>query len=41
MPELLLPALKTVIREVDIEKKRIIVELPQGLKEIYELPAKK
>jgi 16S rRNA processing protein RimM len=40
MPELLLPALNTVVREVDPDKKHIVVELPAGLKQIYESPEK-
>lgn len=34
--DILVPALKTVVVEVDISKKKIIVDLPEGLKEIYE-----
>ena len=34
--EILIPALKTVIRSVDLEKKRMEVELPAGLLELYE-----
>ncbi|NLL05801.1 MAG: ribosome maturation factor RimM [Clostridiaceae bacterium] len=29
--EILIPALKSVVKEVSVEKKKIIVELPQGL----------
>ena len=34
--EILIPALKTVIKSVDLEKKQMEVELPAGLQEIYE-----
>lgn len=34
--EVLIPALKSVVLEVDPEQKRIVVALPPGLKEIYE-----
>ena len=34
--EVLIPALKSVVRSIDLEGKRIDVELPQGLREIYE-----
>ena len=34
--EILIPALKTVIKEVDLEKGRMEVELPDGLLELYE-----
>lgn len=34
--DLLVPALKSVIKEVDIEKKKVIVELPEGLEGIYD-----
>ena len=34
--EILIPALKTVIKEVDLEKRRMEVELPAGLLEIYQ-----
>lgn len=34
--ELLLPGLKTVIKEVDVKNKKITVQLPPGLKEVYE-----
>ena len=34
--EILIPALKTVIKSVDLEKGRMEVELPSGLLEIYE-----
>ncbi|MHB9154884.1 MAG: ribosome maturation factor RimM [Endomicrobiales bacterium] len=34
--EILVPALSSVVREVDVEKKRIVVALPPGLKEIFE-----
>ena len=39
--ELLIPALVSVVKEVNVEAKRIIVELPSGLKEIYEPENKK
>ena len=32
-PDLLVPALKSVVREVDVENRRIVVELPEGLVE--------
>ena len=35
--EYLLPALKTVIRKIDITARRIEVILPAGLREIYEI----
>jgi 16S rRNA processing protein RimM len=34
--EYLIPALKTVVRNIDIAAKRIDVVLPPGLREIYE-----
>ena len=34
--EILLPALKTVVKEIDAEAKKIIVVLPAGLKEVFE-----
>lgn len=34
--ELLIPALKTVVLEVDVENRKIVVKLPPGLREIYE-----
>ena len=34
--EMLIPALKTVVVSVDQENKKIIINLPPGLKEIYE-----
>ena len=34
--ELLIPALKTVIKSVDLEKRRMEVELPAGLLELYQ-----
>jgi 16S rRNA processing protein RimM len=42
--EFLLPALTSVVLEVDVEKKRIVVQLPPGLKDVYReepKPAKK
>ena len=38
--ELLIPALKTVVKEVDTALKRITVDLPKGLREIYETAPK-
>lgn len=35
LPDLMLPALKSVLVKVDIEQKRIDVHLPDGLYEIY------
>ena len=32
--EILIPALKTVVKEVDIAAKKIVVELPDGLREV-------
>ena len=34
--EMLIPALKGVVVSVDVGKKAIVVDLPRGLKEIYE-----
>lgn len=34
--EILVPALKTVIKEINVEAKRITVALPTGLKEVFE-----
>lgn len=34
--EMLIPALKSVVLSVDPEQKKIIVNIPPGLKEIYE-----
>ena len=34
--EMLLPALKTVVKEIDTEAKKITVALPAGLKEVFE-----
>lgn len=34
--EVLIPALKSVVLLIDLEGRRIEVELPQGLREIYE-----
>ena len=36
--EMLIPALKDVVRSIDIAGKRLEVVLPQGLREIYEAP---
>ena len=34
-PDLLFPALKTILRQVDIPGRRIDVHLPDGLYEVY------
>ena len=34
--EMLIPALSTVVKDVDIDGRKIVVELPAGLREIYE-----
>ncbi|MFH1367924.1 MAG: PRC-barrel domain-containing protein [Elusimicrobiota bacterium] len=34
--EILVPALKSVVKEVDVQNKKIVVQLPAGLKEIYQ-----
>lgn len=34
--EVLIPALQSVVREVDPANKKIIVSMPSGLREIYE-----
>ena len=34
--EVLIPALKSIVREIDVVQKRIVVVLPTGLREIYE-----
>jgi 16S rRNA processing protein RimM len=34
--ELMIPALKSVVRVIDLPHKRMEVSLPQGLREIYE-----
>ena len=34
--EILMPALKSVVREIDVEAKKITVVLPVGLKEVFE-----
>ena len=34
--EILVPALKSIISDIDLKQKRITVSLPQGLREIYE-----
>ncbi|OGR82560.1 MAG: hypothetical protein A2901_05600 [Elusimicrobia bacterium RIFCSPLOWO2_01_FULL_54_10] len=36
--EYLIPALKTVVLEVLLSEKKIMVRLPKGLKDIYEPP---
>lgn len=38
--ELLLPALKSVVKEVDTAARKIVVEVPAGLREIYAAPGK-
>ena len=39
-PEILIPALSSVIVEVNIETKKIVVDLPQGLEQVYEIKVK-
>jgi 16S rRNA processing protein RimM len=34
--ELLIPALKSVVTEINLQTRRITVNLPQGLREVYE-----
>lgn len=34
--ELLIPALKTVVQKIDLDARTIWVELPKGLRDIYE-----
>lgn len=34
--EVLIPALKTVVLNIDLLNRRIVVDLPPGLREIYE-----
>jgi 16S rRNA processing protein RimM len=34
--EYLIPALKTVVLQIDLEARRIVVRFPKGLREIYE-----
>ena len=34
--EILVPALKSVVKLIDLPQKRIEVSLPQGLREVYE-----
>ena len=34
--EILLPALKSVVKKIDVEAKKIYVVMPAGLKEIFE-----
>jgi 16S rRNA processing protein RimM len=34
--EMMVPALKSVVKTIDLGKKRIEVALPEGLREIYE-----
>ena len=36
--EMLIPALKSVVRSIDLPNKRMEVNLPRGLREIYENP---
>jgi 16S rRNA processing protein RimM len=34
--EILMPALKTIVKDIDVEAKKIIVNFPAGLKEVFE-----
>lgn len=34
--EYLIPALKTVVLSIDLRERRIVVRLPEGLREVYE-----
>jgi 16S rRNA processing protein RimM len=34
--EILLPALKSVVKKIDVEAKKIYVEMPAGLREVFE-----
>jgi 16S rRNA processing protein RimM len=36
MRDMLIPALNSIVRSIDLKQRRIVVTLPQGLKEIYE-----
>lgn len=36
--EYLIPALKTVVLSIDLTERRIVVKLPEGLREVYETP---
>lgn len=36
--EILIPALKSVVHQIDLKAKRIVVNLPAGLRELYEAP---
>jgi ribosomal 30S subunit maturation factor RimM len=36
MKEVLIPALKSIVRNIDLKEKRMEVTLPPGLREIYE-----
>lgn len=34
--EMLIPGLKSVVKQIDLSQKRIEVDLPKGLRELYE-----
>jgi ribosomal 30S subunit maturation factor RimM len=34
--EILMPALKSIVKEIDVDAKKITVALPAGLKEVFE-----
>jgi len=34
--EYLIPALRSVVLDIDLEERRIMVKLPKGLREVYE-----
>ena len=36
-PEILIPALVSIIVEIDVKNKKIVVNLPPGLKSVYEV----
>ena len=36
-PEILIPALVSIIIEIDVPNKKILVNLPPGLKDVYEV----
>ena len=36
-PEILIPALVSIIVEIDVKNKKIVVSLPPGLKNVYEV----
>ena len=38
--EYLIPARSDVVRSIEIKKQRILVDLPKGLRDIYEAPPK-